>query len=80
MEFGDTHINAVAKAYYNDKNFRIEEGADAINLWKVYNLFTGANKNSYIDNLLDRSLNATELLEGLNRALHGDKEYRWFIE
>ncbi|MBD8388849.1 DUF3871 family protein [Dysgonomonas sp. BGC7] len=80
MEFGDTHINAVAKAYYNDKNFRIEEGTDAINLWKVYNLFTGANKNSYIDNILDRSLNATELLEGINRALHGDREYRWFIE
>ncbi len=80
MEFGDTHINAVAKAYYNDKNFSIEEGADAINLWKVYNLFTGANKNSYIDNLLDRSLNATELVEGINRALHGDSEYRWFIE
>lgn len=80
MEFGDTHINAVAKAYYNDKNFKIEEGADAINLWKVYNLFTGANKNSYIDNLLDRSLNATDLVEGINRALHGDREYRWFIE
>lgn len=80
MEFGDTHINAVAKAYYNDKNFKIEEGADAINLWKVYNLFTGANKNSYIDNLLDRSLNATDLVEGINRALHGDSEYRWFIE
>lgn len=80
MEFGDSHINAVAKAYYNDKNFKMEEGADAINLWKVYNLFTGANKNSYIDNLLDRSLNATELVHGINKALHGDREYRWFIE
>lgn len=80
MEFGDTHINAVAKAYYNDKNFSIEEGADAINLWKIYNLFTGANKNSYIDNLLDRSLNATEFVGGISKALHGDREYRWFVE
>lgn len=80
MEFGDTHINAVAKAYYNDKNFRIEEGADAINLWKVYNLFTGANKNSYIDNLLDRSLNATEFVGGISKALHGDNGYKWFID
>lgn len=80
FEFGDAHINAVARAYYNDENFKIDEGATAINLWRVYNLFTGANKNSYIDNLLDRSLNATQLTTGINKALHGDSEYRWFIE
>ena len=80
FEFGDTHINNVAKAYYNDENFKIEKGADAISLWKVYNLFTGANKSSYIDNLLDRSLNATELAMGIGKALNGDSEYKWFIE
>jgi len=80
FDFGDNHINAVAKAYYNDDNFKIEEGADAINLWRVYNLFTTANKNSYVDSLLDRSLNATELANGINSALHGDSAYRWFIE
>ncbi|WP_108822038.1 DUF3871 family protein [Dysgonomonas sp. Marseille-P4361] len=80
MEFGDTHINTVAKAYYNDENFRIDEGSNAISLWKVYNLFTTANKSSYIDNLLDRSLNATDLAMGINKALNGDSEYRWFIE
>jgi len=80
FDFGDNHINAVAKAYYNDDNFKIEEGADAINLWKVYNLFTTANKNSYVDSLLDRSLNATELTTGISKALHGDNEYKWFIE
>ena len=80
FEFGDSHINAVARAYYNDDNFKITKGADAINLWNVYNLFTGANKSSYIDNLLDRSLNATDMITGINKALHGDNEYRWFIE
>lgn len=80
FDFGDNHINAVAKAYYNDDNFKIEKGAEAINLWKVYNLFTTANKNSYVDSLLDRSLNATELTTGISKALHGDSEYRWFIE
>lgn len=79
MIFTDTHINAVAKSYYNDDNFSIGE-ANSISLWNVYNLFTGANKSSYIDNFLDRSLNATELVHGINKALHGDKEYRWFIE
>ena len=80
MEFGDSLINTVARAYYNDENFKIDDGADAINLWKVYNLFTTANKSSYIDNLLDRSLNATDLAIGINKALLGDDEYRWFID
>lgn len=80
LEFGDNHINAVAKAYYNDENFKITEGADAISLWNVYNLFTTANKNSYIDNILDRSLNATDLALGVNQALHGDSKYGWFVE
>lgn len=80
IEFGDTHINAVTKAYYNDKNFKIKNVEDSINLWKVYNLFTTANKNSYIDNLLDRSLNATDLAIGINKAIHGEDKYKWFIE
>lgn len=80
MIFTDTHINAVAKSYYNDDNFKVDSKANEISLWNVYNLFTGANKNSYIDNFLDRSLNATTLTEGINRALYGDREYRWFIE
>ncbi len=42
-------------------------------------LLTGANKSSYIDNFLDRSLNATQLAEGLNKALYGENEYSWFI-
>lgn len=80
LEFGDTQINAVARAYYNDDNFKISNMADAISLWKVYNLFTTANKNSYIDNILDRSLNATDLALGVGKALQGDKEYKWFID
>lgn len=80
MIFTDTHINAVAKSYYQDENFKPDGNTNEISLWNVYNLLTGANKNSYIDNFLDRSLNATMLTEGINRALHGDKEYRWFVE
>lgn len=80
LEFGDNHINAVAKLYYNDENFKMENGADSINLWNVYNLFTTANKNSYIDNILDRSLNATDLISGISKSIYGDPEYKWFIE
>ena len=84
MEFTDSHINAIAKAYYADENFsRVitsENRASDIDLWRVYNLFTGANKSSYIDTFLDRSLNASNLIDGIGRALDGDSEYSWFIE
>ena len=48
--------------------------------WKFYNLLTGANKSSYIDSFLDRSLNTTQLALGINAALHGDERYKWFID
>jgi len=51
-----------------------------LNMWKFYNLLTGANKSSYIDSFLDRSLNATEMAVGINAALHGDEHYKWFID
>ena len=79
MEFTDCHINSVAKSYYADENFGRVDGAD-IDLWRVYNLFTGANKSSYIDTFLDRSLGATNLITGISYALDGDNAYRWFID
>lgn len=79
MLMTDTQIGMIARAYYNDENFAVPQGSREINIWNVYNLLTGANKSSYIDNFLDRSLNATQLVEGLNKALYGDREYSWFI-
>lgn len=80
MLMTDTQIGLVAKSYYNDDNFALPENQSAISMWNVYNLLTGANKSSYIDNFLDRSLNATQLVEGLNKALYGENEYSWFIQ
>lgn len=74
----DTQINSVAKAYIQDENFG-GFGGD-LSMWKFYNLLTGANKSSYIDSFLDRSLNATEVAQGINMALHGDERYSWFID
>ncbi len=79
LEFNDGHINIMAKSYYQDQYFARDEDTGEINLWKVYNLFTGANKNSYIDSFLDRSVNASEVVGGIEKALHGDDRYRWFI-
>ena len=78
MLLTDTQINSVAKAYINDENFG-SFGND-LNMWKFYNLLTGANKSSYIDSFLDRGLNATEMAVGINSALHGDEKYQWFID
>ena len=78
MLLTDTQVNAVARAYYHDENFSTEGGM--LNLWRFYNLLTGANKSSYIDSFLQRSLNASEIAMGINAAMHGDDRYRWFID
>ena len=74
----DSQINMITRNYYQDENFAKE--GNSISMWRVYNLLTGANKSSYIDNFLDRSLNVTQLTEGLSRAVQGDNEYRWVID
>ena len=78
MLLTDTQINSVAKAYINDSNFGGVSGK--LNMWNFYNLLTGANKSSYIDSFLDRSLNASEIAVGIDAALHGDEKYKWFID
>ncbi len=79
MLMTDTQIGLVAKSFYNDGNFSVIERGNEISMWNVYNLLTGANKSSYIDNFLDRAYNVTQLAEGLNKALYGENEYTWFI-
>ena len=74
----DTQIGMVAKSYFDDEHFGAG-GEKDISLWKVYNLFTGSNKASYIDNFLDRAENASQVTTGLARALCGDPEYAWFL-
>lgn len=78
MLLTDTQINTVARAFVSDEYFA-GLGSE-LSLWKFYNLLTGANKSSYIDSFLDRSLNATNIAVGINAALHGDEQYRWFID
>ncbi|RXM50000.1 MULTISPECIES: DUF3871 family protein [unclassified Chryseobacterium] len=78
LNFNDSHINAMAKDYYEDQNFcRNQDGN--INLWDVYNLFTQANKSSYIDTFLDRNLNAFEFSKGIQKVLNGNSNYHWFL-
>ena len=74
----DSQISTIAKDYYNDVNFnRNDDGT--INLWNVYNLFTGANKGSYIDSFLSRNVNAFDFSNGLAETLKGNNSYEWFL-
>ncbi|WDF47427.1 DUF3871 family protein [Chryseobacterium sp. KACC 21268] len=78
LNFNDSQLNTIAKDYYEDDSFcRMEDGR--INLWNVYNLFTQANKSSYIDTFLDRNLNAFDFARGIEKTLNGDESYHWFL-
>ena len=77
LMFGESQVNTICNDYYRDKAFcRNEDGN--LNLWRLYNLFTGANKSSYIDTFLDRSVNAFQIASVLRSALqnHG---YCWYL-
>lgn len=78
LNFTDGHINTIAKDYYEDSSFSRNELGD-INLWNVYNLFTQANKSSYIDTFLDRNVNAFDFTKGIQKALIDNGDYNWFL-
>lgn len=78
LDFNDSQVNVVVKDYYYDKSFCKEENGN-INLWNMYNLFTGANKSSYIDTFLDRNVNAYQFTDGISKALQGQGNYHWFL-
>jgi hypothetical protein len=73
----DGQINTIVKGYYEDENFkRAEDGS--MSLWNIFNLFTGANKSSYIDSFLVRSLNAHELMQKLSYSIHSGNQ-NWYL-
>ena len=77
MPLVDSQISLITKAYYQDENFcRSEFGG--LSLWRLYNLFTGANKSSYIDTFLDRGAGALDFIEGLQTALKTGSSH-WFL-
>ncbi len=73
----DSQVSLVVKDYYSDKSFCKDDSGN-LNLWKLYNLFTGANKMSYIDSFLDRNVGCQSFIGGLHEAI-GVNKYHWFI-
>ncbi len=77
LMFGESQLNTVCNDYFRDKAFcRSDDGT--INLWNLYNLFTGSNKSSYIDTFLDRGVNAYDLAITLKEALD-NRQGCWFL-
>lgn len=74
----DGQIASIAKDYYQDNSFCRDDGGN-INLWNVFNLFTSANKSSYIDTFLDRNTNAFDFTIGLKEAIGGGSDHSWFL-
>jgi hypothetical protein len=74
----DTQVSRIVEAYYQDVNFsRSESGA--IDLWRFYNLFTGANKQSYIDKFLERGVNGYEFTEQIRQSLDSSYPDFWYL-
>lgn len=75
--FGDQQINTVVKDFYRDNSFSRDRNGN-INLWKLYNLLTGANKSTYIDSFVDRSVNAFNIVESIRYCLE-NKQESWYF-
>lgn len=75
--FGENQMSTVVKDYYRDNSFCKQEDGN-INLWRLYNLFTGANKSSYIDSFLDRAVNAYSFVDQIKSAIEGKQE-SWYL-
>ena len=65
LQLTDSQIGIVTKNYFADKNFK-RTSNKMINLWQIYNLFTEANKSSYIDTNLERNVSAYEFTQMLS--------------
>ncbi|MDQ8011393.1 MAG: DUF3871 family protein [Flavobacterium nitrogenifigens] len=76
LSITDSQITSIVKDYYSDLFFC--STSYTINLWKLYNLFTEANKSSYIDNHLERNLKAYEFIQYLANCLKTGNS-NWFI-
>ena len=57
LAMNDSQLNTIVRDYHIDTHF-CKSDNNTINFWNIYNLFTEANKSTYIDNNLERNVNA----------------------
>ena len=73
----DTQINSAVKDYFNCPNFSRDKYGN-ISLWDLYNIFTEANKSSYIDSNLERNVNAYEFVKFIGKTLQHNSD-NWYL-
>jgi hypothetical protein len=76
LQLTDSQIGTVVKNYFNDENFKRSD--DQISLWNVYNLFTEANKSSYIDSNLERNVNAHAFIQNIANSIE-NRVPNWYL-
>lgn len=74
----DGQLNNVVKDYFSCPNFS-RDNHKTINLWNLYNLFTEANKSSYIDSNLERNVNTYEFINYLVKSMDTNIE-NWYLQ
>ncbi|PKH66702.1 hypothetical protein CXF59_12310 [Flavobacterium sp. ALD4] len=73
----DSQLNIVVKDYHTDAHFSKSEN-NTISFWNLYNLFTEANKSTYIDSNLERNVNAYAYVNYLLNSVKKE-ELNYFI-
>ncbi|MCC8361009.1 DUF3871 family protein [Salinimicrobium sediminilitoris] len=73
----DSQMNNVIRNYYGCQNFK-RQADGTLPLWNLYNLFTEANKATYIDNFLERGLCAYEFVKELGNSIDEERP-NWFL-
>ena len=73
----DGQVSSVVREYYTCPNFSRDEKHN-ISLWNLYNLFTEANKSSYIDSNLERNVSVYEFINYISNTLQNNLS-NWFL-
>jgi hypothetical protein len=68
LAINDTQLNIIVRDYHTDDYFSKSEN-DTLNFWNLYNLFTEANKSTYIDSNLERNVNAYAFINYLINSI-----------
>jgi hypothetical protein len=78
LAMNDSQLNIIVKDYHIDTHF-CKSDNNTINFWNIYNLFTEANKSTYIDNHLERNVNAYAFINYLINSIEKE-ESNFFIQ
>ena len=77
VPINESQISTIAREYYQDHAFK-RQADGSIDLWRLYNLFTGANKTSYIDTFLDRGVGCLDFVQSIANQLESGGN-SWYI-